>query len=225
MPRPLDRVLPHFDIEGEAVERELALAAWPEPDTTAAVVAESLELVADDRVLFGGADLRVEPGDALVVTGADPVAAKALLLTIAGRIAPTDGRLRVAGHLLPGRGAWVRAHVGVALLADSDDPVAELRRAVRGRAGVVVIDAIDTFISGPVRDRAAAVLRDAPGTTLVLSAADPAAVQALLDDARRAAAPVLDLSSRPIDLSTPAHGDSGRTATPASLSVPTEVNA
>ena len=40
MPQWLDRVLPHFDIEGEAVERELALADWPEPDTTAAVVAE-----------------------------------------------------------------------------------------------------------------------------------------------------------------------------------------
>mgnify|MGYP006968072561 CR=1 FL=1 len=31
MPRWMHRVLPHFDIEGEAVERELALAAWPEP--------------------------------------------------------------------------------------------------------------------------------------------------------------------------------------------------
>ena len=43
MPRWLDRVLPRFDIEGEAVERELALADWPEPDTTAVVVAEDLD--------------------------------------------------------------------------------------------------------------------------------------------------------------------------------------
>ncbi|HEY6799382.1 MAG TPA: MMPL family transporter, partial [Agromyces sp.] len=34
MPRWLERILPHFDIEGEAVERELSLANWPEPGTT-----------------------------------------------------------------------------------------------------------------------------------------------------------------------------------------------
>src|SRR5690606_2014856 len=31
LPRRLERMLPHVDIEGEAVERELSLADWPEP--------------------------------------------------------------------------------------------------------------------------------------------------------------------------------------------------
>ena len=161
MPRWLDRVLPRFDIEGEAVERELALADWPEPETTAVVVAEGLSLADDDVELYSAASLRLERGESLVVTSADPRAARALLLTIAGRVAPTDGRLRVAGHLLPERAAWVRAHVGVALLDPTDDPIGELRRAVRGGPSIVVIDNADALGTVPVRDRAAAVLRDA----------------------------------------------------------------
>ena len=198
MPRWLDRVLPRFDIEGEAVERELALADWPEPDTTAAVVAEDLALADGDLDLYRGASLRLERGQSLVVTSADPRAARALLLTIAGRVAPTDGRLRVAGHLLPERAAWVRSHVGVALLDGSDDPVAELRRAVRGNASIVVIDGADVLTPGPVLDRAAAVLRDAGPRVVVISAADPRVAQTLLAESRRPAAGVLDLSASPL---------------------------
>ena len=72
IPRWLDRVLPHFDIEGEAVERELSLADWPEPDTTAVVVAEDLDVSDDGRVLLTDVSFRAEPGDSLVVTAADP---------------------------------------------------------------------------------------------------------------------------------------------------------
>jgi RND superfamily putative drug exporter len=195
MPRWLDRVLPRFDIEGEAVERELALHDWPEPDTTAAVVAEDLSLAEGDVELYRAAGLRLEPGASLIVTSADPRAARALLLTVAGRVAPTDGRLRVAGHLLPERAAWVRSHVGVALLEGVDDPVAELRRAVRGRAPIVVIDAADALASSPVRDRAAAVLRDADSPTVIVSATDPDLARALLIEARRPNPGVLDLSA------------------------------
>ena len=198
MPGWLDRALPRFDIEGEAVERELALADWPEPGTTAAVVADDLALADGDIELYRGASLRLERGESLVVTAADPRASRALLLTIAGRVAPTGGRLRVAGHLVPERSAWVRAHVGVALLEASDDPVAELRRAVRGRTDIVVIDGADVLAAGPVHDRAAAVLRYAGSPVLIISAGNPRVAQALLAESRRPAAGVLDLSASPL---------------------------
>ncbi|HEY9323379.1 MAG TPA: MMPL family transporter, partial [Agromyces sp.] len=95
MPRWLDRILPHFDIEGEAVERELSLAAWPEPDTTAVVVGEQVSVRADaggtvgEVSLFEDAGFRVEPGGTLIATG-DPRAARAFALTVAARLAPTD---------------------------------------------------------------------------------------------------------------------------------------
>jgi len=202
MPRWLDRVLPHFDIEGEAVERELSLAEWPEPATTAVVVGEGVGVHADggrslgEISLFEGATFRVEPGGTLVATG-DPRAVRAFALVAAGRLAPTDGRLRVAGHLLPERAAWVRAHVGLALLGEAEDRVHALRRALAGRTELVVIDGVDA-LDAAERDQAAALLRDAtaalaarakadqaPSLTLVLTSRTDSAALALLADAHR----------------------------------------
>jgi len=166
MPRWLDRALPHFDIEGEAVERELALTAWPEPDYTGALAADDLSVRVEggkgvgDITLFRTSSIRLEQGGTLLATAADPRAGRAFVLTVAGRVDPSEGRLRVAGHLLPGRGAWVRAHVGVALLDGAAAPLTELRRALAGGTTMVVIDGLDT-LTGADRDQAAALLRDA----------------------------------------------------------------
>lgn len=218
MPRWLDRVLPHFDIEGEAVERELALADWPEPDTTAAVVGENVAVRADggpagDVALFDDATFRVEPGGTLIVTG-DPRAARAFALAIAGRLTPSDGLLRVAGHLLPGRAAWVRAHVGVALLAESEDRLRELRRALAGRASLIVIDGLDA-LDAAERDQAAALLRDAHGVlrerggdtaaglTVVATAKTDGPALSFLADARRPDVSSLTLGTGSAPASSP----------------------
>jgi RND superfamily putative drug exporter len=201
MPRALGRRLPHFDIEGEAVEREIALAEWPEPHTTAAVVAEDLELTtADGAALYRDATLRVEPGGTLVLHSADHRSARALALTIAGRVAPTGGRIKVDGHLLPGRAVWVRGRAGVALLAGAADPAAEIRRALKRRTRLLVIDGLDAAASAGTRDQVTAQLRDAasitPDLTIVATAASPAAVRALLSEAGRAA-DVIDVAAAP----------------------------
>lgn len=201
MPRWMHRVLPHFDIEGEAVERELSLANWPGPGTTAVIVAEDVALHAyadnpdADSDILSGVSVALEDGETLLVTG-EPRAARALLLVIAGRIAPTGGRLRVAGHLLPERAAWVRSHVGVALLSDADDPIAELAQALSGGARIVVIDGLDV-LDGAGRDQAAALLRDAAidakslarsdggDLTLIASTRHDGPALAMMADARR----------------------------------------
>ena len=199
IPRWIDRILPHIDIEGDAVRREIEYADWPEPETTAVAVADDLSLTEGDRVLFSGVDFRLEPGRTLVVTSSDPLAARGLLLTIAGRLAPTDGLLKVCGHLLPGRSAWVRSHVGVALLAEADDPVTELRRALTGKPRLVVIDGLDAVVGDADRDQASALLRDAAdragddGLTVVVSALREPAALALLAEARRPDVTGLDL--------------------------------
>ncbi|AUG28694.1 MULTISPECIES: MMPL family transporter [Microbacterium] len=166
MPRWLDRVLPHFDIEGAAVERELALTAWPEPGYDGALAADDLTVRVDggagvgEVMLFRASTIRLEQGGTLLATAADPRAGRAFVLAVAGRVDPSEGRLRVAGHLLPGRGAWVRAHVGVALLDGAAAPLTELRRALAGGTTIVAIDGLDT-LTGADRDQAAALLRDA----------------------------------------------------------------
>jgi RND superfamily putative drug exporter len=192
-------VLPRFDIEGEAVERELALTDWPEPNTTAAVVGEAISVSAGEVRLVDDVSLRVEPGGALVVTAEDARGPRAFLLALAGR-APLGGRARVGGHLLPGREAWVRAHVGIALLDGSAQPVRDLRRALAGRPRILLIDGLDALIPGAGHDQAAAALRDAasatPALTLLVASANPDAARALLLDAGWPSAPVIDISVR-----------------------------
>ncbi|MBN9215665.1 MAG: transporter [Microbacterium sp. SCN 70-200] len=223
MPRWLDRVLPHFDIEGEAVERELALAEWPAPDYTGPLAAEGLTVRAEagrgvgEVDLFTDATVQLDQGDTLIVTAADPRAGRAFLLAVAGRVEPSAGRLRVAGHLLPARGPWVRAHVGVALLDGAADPLRELRRALAGGTTLVAIDGIDV-LTGADRDQAAALLRDATERagaraaeggrtprhplTIVASARPEGAALDILADAHRTSVTALALQTRASDIST-----------------------
>lgn len=213
MPRWLDRRLPHFDIEGEAVERELALTNWPENAESVSVI--GADLAAEDEsgdTLFADAAFRLSHGETLLVTSPDARAGRAFVLAVAGRLAPSAGRLRVGGHLLPGRSAWVRAHVGLALLADpeaSGDPLRELRRAVAGGTRIVAIDGLDT-LSGPERDQAAAILRDAEARlsrrngsesslTVVASARRDGPALDILAEAHRPGVTALALSRPPLD--------------------------
>ncbi|GEP48583.1 MMPL family transporter [Microbacterium saccharophilum] len=208
MPRWLERVLPHFDIEGEAVEREFAHADWPTPGDARPLSGDGLTVRVDggrgvgEVTLFSDVSVRLNDGDTLVVTSADPRAGRAFTLMVAGRIPAGEGLLRVAGHLLPGRAAWVRAHVGVALLDGAADPIRELRRALAGGTRLVVIDGIDTLV-GAERDQAAALLRDAADAvrerghalTVVASARRDGPALDLLSDAHRPSVMTLALSA------------------------------
>ena len=218
MPAWLDRLLPHFDIEGEAVERELSLAHWPEDAASTPLVGEALAVrttangEAGEITLFSDAGFRLSHGGTLLVTAADPRAGRAFVLMVAGRLDPDEGRLRVAGHLLPGRGAWVRSHVGVALLDGAADPLHELRRALAGGTRLVAIDGLDT-LTGADRDQAAALLRDAALSlrervddahsplTVVASARRDGPTLDLFADAHRASVTSLALTARPTETS------------------------
>lgn len=191
IPSWLERILPRVDIEGEAVERERHLEAWPGDGSL--VAADDLELGAG-AAATEGLSLRLAPGAALVASGADAGTLRALALTVGARIAPADGRLRVAGHLLPGRAAWVRSHVGCVLPGDDAPVLADLREALRGRSELVVIDGADRLRGGE-RDQVAAMLRDARSRrelAVFATAADPDAARSLLADAGWPSADVLD---------------------------------
>jgi len=191
IPGWLEKILPRVDIEGEAVERERHLAAWPGDGSV--VAADDLEISADAPVIQR-LSLRVTEGGAVVATGSDSRTRRALALTIAGRVAPSDGRLRVAGHLLPGRAAWVRSHVGCVLVDDADAALAELAEALRGKSSVVVIDGLDR-LSGGQRDQAAAMLRDAAESrplAVFATAADAASARTVLSEAGWPDAETLD---------------------------------
>ncbi|MDR2321653.1 MAG: MMPL family transporter [Microbacterium sp.] len=206
IPAWLERILPSVDIEGEAVERERHLADWPGDDS----------VIATDGVTVAGAidglDLRVPAGSALVLTGGDEAVRRAAALALTARV-PAEGRLRVAGHLLPGRAAWVRAHVGCVIVDGGTDPLRELRDALRGRTTLVVIDGADRLTLAQ-SEQSVAMLRDAArrGPLAVLAtAADASAASRMLTEAGWADPQTRDLDHPPVAPEPPAGADAPTT--------------
>ncbi len=197
LPAWLERILPSVDIEGEAVERERHLASWPGDDSV--VAADDLVLSADTP-LAAPLSFRVAPGSALIAAGSEARVRTALAYAVAGRLTPADGRLRVVGHLLPGRAAWVRGHVGFVSVDGSDAALGDLREALRGASALVVIDGVDR-LTGAQRDQATAMLRDAGASrriAIFATASDPAAATAVLSEAGIRSTDVLDIAHPPL---------------------------
>ncbi|MGP6176076.1 efflux RND transporter permease subunit [Microbacterium sp. A196] len=193
IPRWLEKILPSVDIEGEAVERERHLSGWPGDDSV--VAADDLVLSADAPIVEG-LSLRVAPGEAVIAAGRDARVRRAVALAVAGRLTADAGLLRVVGHLLPGRAAWVRGHVGSVLVDDADAALLDLREALRGRSRLVVIDGIDRFTGGQ-RDQATTMLQRAAASrplAVFATASDPDIARTLLAEAGWPTASVLDVA-------------------------------
>ena len=191
MPRWLDRVLPSFDIEGEGLSSELALAEWPEPGADDAISAAGLRLDRPDgTALFRDVSVRVPSGGVLVVAGPHRSGRTAVLLTIAGRAHADAGTLKVDGLVAPVRARDIRRRVAIARLARTSDPVGELRAAFEPRTPIVVIDDLDA-VGDPVLRRSvhdelvrarAAAAADGRPLTLVVSAQRVELLPGLLPD-------------------------------------------
>lgn len=177
IPAWLERVLPHVDIEGEAVERERMLASWPGDDS----------LLAADDLVVPDADpvsLRVSAGDAVVLEG-EETARRALALALSGRTHPDAGQLRVIGHLLPGHAGTVRRRVGLVLVGDTAEALTALHETLASPTPLLVVDGLDRF-TGARRDQLVALLRDralSRGTAIIAGADDTDAARGILREA------------------------------------------
>jgi RND superfamily putative drug exporter len=138
LPAWLDRRLPSLDIEGESLSRQLALAEWPAPGNTSAIVAEGLRASVGDRVLFDGLDLDVAPGQVLLIEG-ESAQRRALLYALAGRVKLEEGKLKVLGLVLPEEAPLLRSQAPV--LGPS---TAHFGRLLKDRSeGIVFVEAAD----------------------------------------------------------------------------------
>jgi RND superfamily putative drug exporter len=181
LPRWIGRRLPSFDVEGEGLAHQVSLDDWPAPNDDHLIYGEGLPLAGrPDEV---GVTLR--PREILIIEGPPESGKSALLLTLAGRMRPTGGRLKVAGLVLPEQAGLVRRRTGVADCRALGNPRAEFRALQRSGARVVFVDHAD-LLTG-VDDRAAlASLLDeivVGGTgdrAVVLTARDRSAVADLI---------------------------------------------
>jgi RND superfamily putative drug exporter len=201
IPRWLDRALPSFDVEGEGLARELRLAGWPAPTVPGqpadAVAVRGLEVAGPqgprpgEPSLVGPVSVRVPDGGALCVHGDAAAPVRALLLTLAGRMAPDAGAVKVTGLVLPERASTVRGRVAVVdAVAESGRPAAAVDAAVRDGARLVVVDRTDAVVDRVAREALADALARArgAGVGLLLGATGVAAT-----DLVAAGTPVLDV--------------------------------
>lgn len=120
LPRRLDGLIPHVDVDGEGLRERLAQSDWP-------AVRETTLVAADELILAGhpegrpGLTLRAPRGSWLLLTGHDRDVKRAMLLTLAARLPATSGRLRVADHLLPYEAKQARASVQLAEFSGIND--------------------------------------------------------------------------------------------------------
>ncbi|PPL19938.1 MMPL family transporter [Microterricola pindariensis] len=151
-PAWLDRALPRFDIEGEGLAAEFALADWPEPGDRLAIAAEGVR-TAETPPVGTDFDAQLAAGGALLVEGGTPAERSALLLALGGRAPVLSGRLKVCGFVQPTRAAAARACTAYVRVDRSADAVDVIRDALHGDPEIVMIDVTDTVLAAATREQ------------------------------------------------------------------------
>jgi ABC-2 type transport system ATP-binding protein len=138
----------HRYLGGIGLWRCLADACGIQPDVPA-VDAAGLGVYGHGGWAFRDIDLRLVPGSVLLVAGTSGSGRSSLLLTLAGHMRPTKGRLAVFGYDIPGYARRVHQLVSVAHTGEAVAPGPQLTvsEAVEERALVEMVD------RGVARDR------------------------------------------------------------------------
>lgn len=167
-PAWLDRALPHFDVEGEGLATEFALADWPDADTRFAIAAEDVTVAASATAAVRGdpragarLDAMVRPGDALVLLGGSLEERSAMLLVLGGRMPAASGVLKIDGFVLPTRAAAARSRTAYVRLHDSPSAPDAVRDALHGAPSIVMIDLGDSLLEHESAAQIRAVLSTA----------------------------------------------------------------
>ncbi|MCC2593663.1 MMPL family transporter [Tessaracoccus sp. OS52] len=145
LPRWLDKLLPSFDVEGEVLTKQLALAGWPGDGS----VLHADELAVDG--VIDGITMTAFGGNVIGIAG--PVGARTgTALALSGRLAASSGRARVAGELLPEAATQVRRRTSYLDLAVEHGIADALSRIKPRPGGVVFIDSVDVVGTAAERE-------------------------------------------------------------------------
>ena len=177
MPRWLDERLPTFDVEGDAMTRQIALRDWGADD---AIRTEDFAPHSPaEGNLCAPVDLHVPRGDVLIIES-DRERRLPLLYALAGRLRGSVGTVKILGRLLPEQAASVRRRVALI-----DGTHADVRRELARAADtmpLIIIEGADALRTQDDRDALRDVLAR-PGDdrpTVVLGVASTEVVEPLI---------------------------------------------
>jgi RND superfamily putative drug exporter len=204
LPGWIDRRLPIFDAEGDALMHELRLADWPSPDAHDAIDARGLRRE-DDRgqVVYSDVDLTLARGRILVIHGHGAAGKSALLFTLAGRVRRIEGDLKVLGRVLPQHISAVRREVAVISCHETPEPAADVAAALADDIELILLDDVDLVVRGDSRSQLRQFFSDRETSsgspaTFVVTCQDPALIDDLLPEP--AAVSTLELISEPVEV-------------------------
>ena len=197
LPGWIDRRLPVFDAEGDALIHELRLADWPSADSDDAINASGLGREDDrGRSVYSGVDIALGRGQLLVVHGHGPTGKSALLFTLAGRVRRIQGDLKVLGHVLPQHLTTVRRDVAVISCHDTLNPAADVMAALADDVELILIDDVDLVLRNDSREQLRQAFSDREAT-FVVTCQNPA----LIGDMLPADPVMLELTSAALEAS------------------------
>ena len=172
LPGWIDRRLPSFDVEGEGLAHQLSLADWPAPDDDHVLYAEGV------AANSAPVSVAAQPREVVVVEGISGGGPTHLLLTLAGRMKLREGRVKVAGLVLPEQAGGVRRRTAYLDCADPGNLRHTLRSVVAASPKIIFLDHADSLVSHDDRAALASLLDD-----LAVGSAEPAVVLAVRDRA------------------------------------------
>lgn len=147
LPKWLERIMPHFDVEGEGLFHQVALRDWPQPDSPYRVYGEGLGLDAagaGSDPLFDGVDVALLPGEVLVATGRG---SGHLLLALSGRLPLDRGELKIGREVMPEQAGRVRSRTPLVVVSAADPALtagpARLRALAQDPPALLVVDRAD----------------------------------------------------------------------------------
>ncbi|HET7689257.1 MAG TPA: MMPL family transporter [Nocardioidaceae bacterium] len=211
MPTWLDKHLPSIDVEGEGVTHQLELAQWPYAGAHTGVHADRIRLTSKDGDgIFGPVSFAVEPGSLLLVRGLSAPTRSALAYSLTGRMNLTEGKLKVAGQVVPQQNIMLRPYVALVRVEEHADPRRAIAAEITDRTRVLVVDGLDLVPSVPYRDTVVAEVLEH------VRRHDLAAVITLSREAVETLA-TTDTSVRVLDLHTSLVAPAGEPATEGAL--------
>lgn len=185
MPKWLDRALPEFDVEGAGLEKEIALEEW-ESYSQIAIVAEDVHLENSQGTVYSQVSGHVYRGRIGVIEAPHRTGKSAVLQTLAGRVAPTSGKLKVNSLVLPQRAATVRRQVGVLEMEGNPSPLESLAESLAEQPAILAIDDLDQISDPQTQLDIKRILHEHwsehPEFTLVISVVALESAQAALPD-------------------------------------------